>query len=96
MAEKRSWVLISYDIRDPARWRKVYKLIRGFGERVQYSVFRCRLSQRELAQLRWELEKRLDAVDSLLVVGLCEGCCQRVKTKNQESWPSEEPTFRIV
>lgn len=97
MAEARRWYLVTYDVRDPARWRKVYRVIRSFGERVQYSVFRCRLSERQVQHLRWELEKRMATEDSLLVVGLCAGCATRVAARNRpEDWGGEEVTFRVL
>jgi CRISPR-associated protein Cas2 len=39
MAEPRHWYLVCYDIRCPKRWRKAYKLIEGYGDRLQYSIF---------------------------------------------------------
>lgn len=97
MGEAKLWYLVAYDIRDAARWRKAYKLIRGFGTRLQYSVFRCRLTARQLEELRWQLERRLDAEDSLLLVGLCDGCVERIVTKNRpESWVVEEEKFKIL
>jgi CRISPR-associated protein Cas2 len=53
-----------YDIRDPKRWRKAYKLLKGYGGTVQYSIFRCQLSQRDREKLRWELEKILDPTET--------------------------------
>jgi CRISPR-associated protein Cas2 len=97
MGEAKLWYLIAYDVRDAKRWRKVYALVRGFGTRLQYSVFRCKLSARQLEQLRWELEKRLDKEDSLLLVGLCNGCVERITVKNRpEVWDVQEDKFRIV
>lgn len=49
-AEKR-WYLVSYDIRDQVRWRRAYKTLKGTGERIQYSLFRCRLSMTEMEAL---------------------------------------------
>ena len=48
MAEGRFWYLVCYDIRDPKRWRRCFKLLKGYGEGLQYSVFRCRLTKRQL------------------------------------------------
>ncbi len=74
MAEAKNWYLICYDIRCPKRWRKAYKLLQGYGDRVQYSIFRCWLSQRSREKLRWELEKVLVAEDSLLLIRLSNQC----------------------
>lgn len=36
--------LIAYDICDPKRLRKVHQVVKGHGEAVQYSIFRCFLT----------------------------------------------------
>lgn len=43
----RSRYVVCYDIADPKRWRRVYRIMRGFGDPLQYSVFRCDLSPTE-------------------------------------------------
>jgi CRISPR-associated protein Cas2 len=43
--------IISYDIADSKRWRRVFKLMEGHGEWLQLSVFQCRLSRRRHAEL---------------------------------------------
>ncbi len=63
--------LISYDIRDDARWRKVYKAMRGQGDRIQYSVFRCVLTERRLAELVAKLSAAISpSEDQVLIVPL--------------------------
>ena len=51
----RAAYVITYDISDDKRLRKVHKLMRGYGEHLQYSVFRCELNRQELAQLKGRL-----------------------------------------
>jgi CRISPR-associated protein Cas2 len=97
MAEIRHWYLVCYDIRCPKRWRKAYKLLNGYGERVQYSIFRCRLSQRDREKLRWELEKILTADDSLFFAGLCHRCEERVQKCNRAGvWAEDPASFQII
>jgi CRISPR-associated protein Cas2 len=36
--------LVSYDISDQKRWRSVYRIMKEFGTRIHYSVFRCDLT----------------------------------------------------
>lgn len=43
----RNSYLVSYDISDQKRLRRVFKTMRGFGDHLQYSVFRCDLSPQE-------------------------------------------------
>ncbi|HKR39980.1 MAG TPA: CRISPR-associated endonuclease Cas2 [Paraburkholderia sp.] len=43
--------IVTYDISDPKRWRRVFNVMRGFGAWLQYSVFQCRLSMQRQAEL---------------------------------------------
>jgi CRISPR-associated protein Cas2 len=97
MAEQKHWYLICYDIRCPKRWRKAYKLLNGYGERLQYSIFRCWLSQRSREKLRWELEKVLEAEDDLLLIRLSHQCVRDLQGYNRSAaWVLEEASFRMV
>jgi CRISPR-associated protein Cas2 len=97
MSADKRWRLLCYDIREPKRWRKVHRLMRGSGSPVQYSVFRARLDDRELEHLRWELAMVMDGTDALLVVDLCPSCARRVVSRNSvQGWTEEEPTFVIL
>lgn len=51
----RQGYIVTYDISDPKRLRQVFKLMRGYGDHLQLSVFRCELNRSE----RVELESRL-------------------------------------
>jgi CRISPR-associated protein Cas2 len=51
----RQAYIVSYDISDPKRLRRVFKLMRGYGDHLQLSVFRCELNARELVELRAKL-----------------------------------------
>jgi CRISPR-associated protein Cas2 len=87
MAEHKNDYLICYDIRDPKRWRKAYKVLKGYGDTLQYSIFRVRLTARDREQLRWRLEQILATEDSLLIAGLCKGCVARIEACNRpEVW----------
>lgn len=97
MGQTMLWYLVAYDIRDPKRWRQAYKIIRGYGRSLQYSLFRCRLSESDIERLRWELERVLEAEDSLLFIGLCSGCVERIKARNREiDWQDQERKFGFV
>ncbi len=51
----RNVFLVSYDVCNDKRLRKVYKAMRGYGDHLQFSVFRCELSEREKAEMIAEL-----------------------------------------
>ena len=56
----RRFYLISYDITDDRRRNRVFKLLRGWGERVQYSVFCCQLNPREKLRLADEIKGHIN------------------------------------
>lgn len=98
MANKH-WHLITYDVRDPKRLRQVAKKLEGYGTRVQYSVFRCRLDRLLLEKLHWELRQLMADEDDLLVIPLCSGCASKVpvhSTGDQSSWADKPPSFEIA
>lgn len=43
--------IVTYDIADDKRWRSVFRIMKGYGEWLQLSVFQCRLSPRRHAEL---------------------------------------------
>ncbi|MCB1875404.1 MAG: CRISPR-associated endonuclease Cas2 [Chromatiales bacterium] len=49
--------VVTYDIRDQKRWRAVFRLMKGYGEWLQLSVFQCRLSRRRHAELYATLDE---------------------------------------
>lgn len=51
MAAYEHLYIITYDIRDTKRWRRVFRLMKGYGEWLQLSVFQCRLSRKRHAEL---------------------------------------------
>src|SRR5699024_267054 len=72
--------LVTYDIRDPKRWRRIFKLMNGFGEWLQLSVFQCRLSRRRHAELIQLLDGIIDnKVDALLIINL--GSADKIKPR---------------
>ncbi|MBS0464884.1 MAG: CRISPR-associated endonuclease Cas2 [Proteobacteria bacterium] len=60
--------LVTYDIRDDKRWRRVFRLMKGFGEWLQLSVFQCRLSRRRHAELIALLDGMIKHGDDALLV----------------------------
>jgi len=65
--------LVAYDIRNEKRLRRVYKLMLGFGQRIQYSVFFCDFSLKEkivaIEKILAEINQKEDSV-LLVDIGL--------------------------
>lgn len=50
MGERKCYV-VSYDIMDPRRLHQVHKTMKGFGDPIHYSVFRCLLNDKGKVEL---------------------------------------------
>ncbi len=93
----KSSYLVCYDVRDDRRLRQVARTLKSFGTRLQYSVFRCDLSERDIERLRWEVSRIMEPEDSLLVVGLCGACVKRIKARDSSrNWPQEPSPWAII
>jgi CRISPR-associated protein Cas2 len=67
----RNSYIVSYDICDPRRLRLVLETVRGYGDHLQYSVFRCELNPTELLKLRAALAEIIHhGEDQVLFVDL--------------------------
>ncbi len=63
--------LVTYDIRDDRRLKKVFKKMCGFGQHLQYSVFRCTLSEANKVRMKAALSEILDhRSDQVLIFDL--------------------------
>jgi CRISPR-associated protein Cas2 len=70
-----NFYLVSYDIRDDKRWRAVHRVMKEFGNRLHYSVFRCDLTK----QGKFVLIAKLDEIinhneDRIMIVDLGPSC----------------------
>lgn len=43
--------VVTYDIGDAKRWRRVFRVMKGYGEWLQFSVFQCRMNRQRHAEL---------------------------------------------
>ena len=95
---RKAW-LICYDIADPKRWRKVYRTMRGYGDHVQLSVFRCVLSARERVELQARLERVIVMqADHVLFIdmGPAEGRGGKALTSIGKALPDFDTTAKII
>ena len=66
-------VLVAYDIADTegagaSRLRRVAQVCEKYGQRVQFSVFECRLSPERLARMIGEVEDVIDSDEDSVMV----------------------------
>ncbi len=68
---ERTRYIVSYDIADPKRLRRVAKICEGFGSRLQYSVFECPLDDLRFERLKAALGEVLrEEEDQVLFISL--------------------------
>lgn len=77
----RQSYLVCYDISDDRRLARVAKTMRGFGDRIQLSIFECQLTKTDLVRCRHALGQIINhRQDQVLFVNLgpAEGRGDRV------------------
>ncbi|MBI5141939.1 MAG: CRISPR-associated endonuclease Cas2 [Nitrospirae bacterium] len=85
--------LVTYDISDQRRWRRFYRLMKGYGEWLQLSVFQCRLSQRRRAEMMEALSESIKHdQDHVLIMDI--GPADMVKPKVTSLGKAFEPIKR--
>lgn len=71
--------IVTYDIVDDRRRTRLAKMLRDFGDRVQYSVFECSMGTPELVRMHRRISKIIDLeADSVRIYSLCCGCERQV------------------
>jgi CRISPR-associated protein Cas2 len=77
----RQFVLVVYDISDDRRRTRLHDRLLDYGSPVQYSVFECLLSARELARLRRMVKKvTRPRLDDVRYYFLCAACREKIET----------------
>jgi CRISPR-associated protein Cas2 len=76
------FIVIAYDISDDKTRARLFKTLRRFGDRVQFSVFECILTAEMFAELRDEVASVLQYRDLSRVryYQICEECRRRTVT----------------
>lgn len=58
----------------------VSKILLGYGDRVQKSVFECVISEKQFLELREKVENKLDfELDSIRYYRVCKKCLEAVE-----------------
>lgn len=94
MSETKFYI-VAYDISSDKRRNKVHKILSGFGQWTQYSLFELFLTDKEMVLLQSKLEKVLNSEkDSVRFYPLCAACLKQVKTVGSE--PPKEPKLFVA
>lgn len=79
-AEDRFYVLVFYDISDAKKSRYLVKILKGYGTRVQKSVFEAQLRRAQIKELSSSIERLMTAekyynpTDMVQVLKISGGC----------------------
>jgi len=84
--------IVTYDIADQKRWRHVFRLMQGYGEWLQLSVFQCRMSRQRHAELIALLDGVIHHREDHIVImdiGIADKVTPRVTSLGKEFAPVE-------
>lgn len=73
------FIVVCYDVPDDRRRTKASNVLKGFGTRVQKSVFECDISPKHFEKLQQRLGKVLTEEDGLRYYLLCAECVPKIK-----------------
>jgi CRISPR-associated protein Cas2 len=79
---RRSYI-VCYDIREAKRLRRIFRILKGYGEHWQYSVFFCTLKDIDRVRLQSDLESVMNLKeDQALIIdmGSNEGAAREAAT----------------
>lgn len=98
MADEHLYI-VTYDIADARRWRAVFRLMHGYGEWLQLSVFQCRLGRARQVELTARLSAAISATEDhvmIIDVGIAEHCEPRVQSIGKQGFAAIERKPVIV
>jgi CRISPR-associated protein Cas2 len=79
----RRLYIVTYDISDPKRLRKVFKAMKGFGQHLQLSVFRCDLTHMEHFEMIAVLQGLIHhGEDQILIVDLGQTEAMQIRVES--------------
>lgn len=85
--------MIAYDVKDDAVRRRVVKILKNYGTRVQYSVFECYLSRPDKHDLQKQLTALLTSEDRLRFYPLCQWCREKIEIQGRGKVEENVPFY---
>jgi len=95
----RRCFLVCYDIRNPKRLRRVHKVLKGYGEAWQFSVFFCTLKDIERVRLQTDLEEQMNLKEDqamILDLGPNEEEARKAATVVGQPLPDQDSGIVVV
>lgn len=91
--------IVTYDIADDKRWRAIFKLMHGYGEWLQLSVFQCRLTRSRHIDLIRQLTDAMSTTEDhvmIIDVGPADTVEPRVRSIGKRAFDAIERAPVIV
>ncbi len=89
-------LVICYDIPDTKRRTRLRKTLLGYGQPVQYSVFECDLSPRQLQRLTKAVRAVIEpAQDNVRYYPLCRSCAPQAEVFGGKPLEKTEQVYVI-
>jgi CRISPR-associated protein Cas2 len=95
----RNRFIVTYDISDDDRRNVVFRTLRGHGDHIQYSVFRCDLSDQERITLTAALHPLIDHQEDQILffdLGPIDGRAATCTTSLGRPYFSPERTIIVI
>lgn len=95
----RRCYLVCYDIRNPKRLRRVHKILKGYGEAWQFSVFFCVLKDIDRVRLQSDLEEQMNLKEDqtmILELGRNEEEARKAATVIGQSLPDQDSGTIVI
>ncbi len=72
-------LVLAYDIPNDKRRERLRRVLLSFGKPVQYSVFECDLTPRQVQRMRRAVLEVIEPEDNVRYYQLCRGCLANVE-----------------
>ena len=76
------YVVVSYDIPEDKCRTKIHKILKSYGQWMQYSIFECDLTETQYAKLRSRLSNLIkpeqDSIRFYFLCACCKGKVERI------------------
>ncbi|MDE6215664.1 CRISPR-associated endonuclease Cas2 [Bacteroides sp.] len=79
MSKKKKFYVVVYDIRADRSRDKVSKLLEKYGIRVNYSVFECLFTEKQLLSVQEKVDKIINKrCDAVIYYHICLDCYTKI------------------
>ena len=68
------FTVVAYDVSDDKRRTQLHKTLRRFGDRVQFSVFECVISEQLFGEMRRAVAQVVLPEDNVRYYDICAAC----------------------